>query len=205
MKLIDLSQPIKPGMPVYPGDSEVNLEQTSVKNIDGYNNYSLCTGMHAGTHLDGEMHLLEVCEYIGNKPLECFCGSGGIIHVENEELISLKPEYLDVLNEKEIILFRTGMDKKYGTKEYYQEHPVLDMTLCKYLVEKKVKLVGFDSPSPDKFPFEVHKYLLKNNILLLENLTNLHELSNSCEFEIYAFPLKIYADSSMTRAVAIIR
>ncbi len=205
MKLIDLSQPIKSGMPVYPGDSEVKLEQSRKFNIDGYNNHSISTQMHIGTHLDGRMHMLEVDEYIGNKPLESFFGSGGIIHAENEELIRMKPGYLEIIREKEIILLNTGMAKRYGTEEYYLAHPVLDMDFCKYLAENKVKLVGFDLPSPDRYPFEVHKFLFKNNIMILENLTNLDKLSNTDEFEICAFPLKLEADSSMTRAVAIIR
>ena len=79
---------------------------------------------------------------------------------------------------------------------------MVDLSLCKFLLSKKVKMLGIDMPSPDRFPFEVHKFLFKNRIFILENLTNLDRLIGVKEFEIIAFPVKIKADSSMTRAVA---
>lgn len=202
MKIIDLSQPIHRGMPVYPGDDRVVLEHTQVFKQAGYNNHRLETGMHAGTHIDGKMHLLDVEECISKMPLEHFCGTGGVIHVQNQAVISLKPEYEQALKGKSIVLIHTGMDKYYGEDSYYKDHPVLDMDLCRYMAENKVKLLGIDMPSPDRFPFQLHKYLLKNDILILENLTNLDKLSHDEEFEVMAFPLKIHADSSMVRAVA---
>ncbi len=202
MKIIDLSQPIQIGMPVYPGDDRVVLEHTQVFKEAGYNNHRLDTGMHAGTHIDGKMHLLDVEEYISKMPVEHFCGTGGIVHAEDEAVISLKPAYVQALKGKSIVLIHTGMDRYYGEDSYYTDHPVLDMNFCRYLAENKVKLLGIDMPSPDRFPFQLHKYLLKNNVLILENLTNLDKLSQDEEFEVMAFPLKIDADSSMVRAVA---
>jgi kynurenine formamidase len=70
------------------------------------------------------------------------------------------------------------------------------------LVEKKIKMIGMDTPSPDRYPFKIHKLLFENNIYILENLTNLDQLLNIDRFEVIAFPLKINADSSITRAVA---
>ncbi|MDG5814149.1 hypothetical protein QA601_03600 [Chitinispirillales bacterium ANBcel5] len=66
----------------------------------------------------------------------------------------------------------------------------------------KVKIIGIDIPSPDKFPFEEHIKLLDNNILILENLTNLEPLLKVSKFDLFAFPLKIHAEASLVRAVA---
>ena len=65
-------------------------------------------------------------------------------------------------------------------------------------------MIGFDMPSPDRFPFESHKMLLKNEIFILENLCNIEKLLNAKEFKIAAFPLKIEAEGSLVRAVAFI-
>ncbi|MFW6281647.1 MAG: hypothetical protein ACOC1O_02480 [bacterium] len=62
-----------------------------------------------------------------------------------------------------------------------------------------------DLPSPDKYPFEIHKILFDNNILLIENLTNLSCLLSVSDFEIIAFPLKIKAEASIARVVARIK
>ena len=63
-------------------------------------------------------------------------------------------------------------------------------------------MVCMDSPSPDLYPFEIHKLLLENNILLAENLTNFDSLLSVNNFEIIALPLKIHADSSPARIIA---
>ena len=114
----------------------------------------------------------------------------------------MKPEYDTLVKQNNIVLLYTGFDTHYGTKEYYENHPCVDIEFCNFLIEKKIKMIGMDTPSPDRFPFEIHKLLFKNNIYILENLTNLDQLLNVDKFEVIAFPLKIKADSSMTRAVA---
>ncbi|MMZ61514.1 hypothetical protein D1872_236670 [compost metagenome] len=57
-------------------------------------------------------------------------------------------------------------------------------------------------PSPDKFPFEIHKYLFSNQVLIAENLTNIDQLLNVNSFEIIALPLLINTDSSIARIIA---
>ncbi len=199
MKYIDLTQPIKKNMPVYPGDSAVILEQDKFFEKDGYNNHRLDMGMHIGTHIDGRMHMLNVSEYIGSLPPEHFCGKGCIIYTQNEKIIRMKSDYKDIIRDKEAVLFKTGMDKYYGEAKYYSDHPVLDMSVCEYLAESKVRFIGIDAPSPDHYPFLIHKALLQSNILIIENMTNLDKISSGDQFEV---PLRINSDSSPVRAVA---
>ncbi|QNU68507.1 cyclase family protein [Ruminiclostridium herbifermentans] len=202
MRLIDLSHTIENGMPVYPGDSGLKLVQTRIYSSDNYNNHSIETEMHVGTHLDGPMHMLDVNKYLCDFELENFCGKGCIIRSHNENLIKLKESHLDIVNGAEIVLLHTGMDKFYGLKEYYSKHPILDMSFCEMLVRNKIKILGIDMPSPDRFPFDVHKYLLSHGVLILENLTNLEKINDEDSFEVMAFPLKIKTDSCMVRAIA---
>ncbi|PYG86866.1 kynurenine formamidase [Ruminiclostridium sufflavum DSM 19573] len=202
MKLIDLSQPVEDGMPVYPGDSGVRLKQTRIYGTDHYSNHRLETEMHAGTHVDGPMHMLDVNKHICDIGLEHFCGKGCIIRSHNESIIRIRDEYPDIIKGKDIVLLHTGMDSCYGKKEYYLNHPVLDMSFCEMLASNNIKMVGFDMPSPDRFPFEAHKYLLSHRILILENLTNLDKINDGESFELMAFPIKVKSDSCMVRAVA---
>ena len=98
-------------------------------------------------------------------------------------------------------LFYSGLDKHFGDRDYFLNYPVFGEDLVNYLAGQKVKMIGIDWTSPDKEPYPMHEILLKNDILIMENLTNLDLLLNQ-EFEIFAFPLKIKADSSLIRAVA---
>ncbi|HHV59238.1 MAG TPA: cyclase family protein [Clostridiaceae bacterium] len=202
MKIIDLSHVIENNMPVYPGDPEVNLVQIKHLDRDKYSNHRLDIGMHAGTHIDSPMHLLDCKRYICELPLESFIAEGCLLDVRNEAIIKMKPEYDSLVKENGIVLLYTSYDKYYGTKEYYENHPCIEKELCRFLIKKKVKMVGMDLPSLDRYPFEVHKLLFENSIYIMENLTNLWQLLNAGRFEVMAFPLKIKADSSIARVVA---
>lgn len=202
MKLIDLTHEIESGMPVYPGDMKTSLYQSHTLDKDHYNNHRLEISMHAGTHVDSPMHLTRREEYISEWPLESFVGTGCVLDVRGQSLITMKDEYEALVAEGSIVLLYTGYDSLYGTKEYYEDCPSVDTTLCRFLISKKIKLLGMDMPSPDHYPFEIHQLLFRNNICVLENLTHLEGLTKVERFEVMALPLKLRADSSMVRAVA---
>lgn len=201
-KLIDLSCIIEDNMPVYPGDSMTGLKQVKNLQEDFYNNHRLDISMHSGTHIDSPMHLTESKEYIYEMPLESFIGIGCIIDVRNQPIIKEKLEYKELIEENSIVLLYTGWDQEYGKNSYYESHPAIDISFAKLLIDKNIKMLGIDMPSPDRYPFETHKLLFKNKICIMENLRNLDKLLGIPSFEVIAFPLNIRADSSMTRAVA---
>ena len=201
-QLIDLTHIIADDMPIYPGDITTNLFQNKYLSVNGHNNFRLEISMHTGTHIDSPMHLTESNKYISEFSLESFIATGCIIDVRNQPIIKMKPAYEELIKENSIVLLYTGLDKLYGMPEYYEEHPLLDMDLCKFLLKKNIKMIGIDMPSPDRFPFEIHKFLLGNKICIIENLTNLDKLLGNKNFEVIAFPLKIKADASMARVVA---
>lgn len=201
-KLIDLSHDILDNMSVHPYDDPIRLYQDKFLEDDKYTNFRLEIGMHAGTHIDTPMHLTNKETFINTIPLDKFIGRGCLLDVRNESLIEYKKEYCDVVKENDIVLLFTNHSEKYGTKEYFENYPVIDEELAKFFIEKKIKMLGMDLPSPDNYPFEIHKLLFDNNVLIIENMTNLSELLSVSSFEIIALPLKIRAEASMTRVIA---
>ena len=86
MTIIDLSHRICDGMPVYPGDVQTRLVQERFLSRDYYNGYTLHTALHAGTHVDAPMHLLDKDQRpIAELPLERFCGPGFLLDGLDEE------------------------------------------------------------------------------------------------------------------------
>lgn len=201
-KLIDLSHNIVNTMPVHPYDDSVKLYQNKFLETDKYNNFRLEIGMHSGTHIDTPMHLTNKQIFINKIPLDSFIGKGCLLDVRNENVITYKDEYSEMVSENDIVLLCTNHSDKYGTEEYYIKHPIIDKELANFFIEKKIKMLGIDLPSPDGYPFEIHKMLFNHNILIIENMTNLSELLYIKRFEIIAFPLKIRAEASMVRIVA---
>jgi kynurenine formamidase len=202
MRYIDLSHKIDDGIPVYPGDIEVSLVQVKTISEDKYNAYAFSTNLHAGTHIDCPMHLLQNDSTIAEYPLECFAGNGYLIDARGESEVDYKAEYEDQVHKGDIVLILTGTDMKYGNEDYYDRHPVITSKLADFLMSREIKMLGVDMPSPDFPPFPVHKLLLNHRIFIIENLTNLEQLLNVEYFEVFAQPLKICAEASLTRAFA---
>lgn len=202
MKWIDLTHLMQNRLPVYPGDSEMELVQTKELATDGFCNHQLTVNMHTGTHIDGPMHLIASDRYISDFPLDSFIGKGVLIHADGMSSIDYKEEYEDSIQEGSILLVYTGHGRFFGKDNYFSEHPTLTKAFAELLVRKKIKLIGMDTPSPDKYPFEIHKYLFENQVLIAENLTNLDQLLSAKSFEVIALPLLINADSSIARIIA---
>jgi kynurenine formamidase len=100
------------------------------------------------------------------------------------------------------VVIYTALSRLYGQQAYFTDYPLVSRELAQLFVERHVKMVCMDSPSPDRHPYEIHKLLLENNILIAENLTHIEKLLPVRRFEIIALPLNILADSSPARVVA---
>src|SRR4051812_757954 len=101
--IIDLTHTIRDSLPVYPGDSETRLIQSKQFANDHYNVFDLTMSMHAGTHIDGPMHLLDREEYIEEFPLEAFIGDGVLLNVCQQEVIEYREEYEAIVRENSIV------------------------------------------------------------------------------------------------------
>jgi kynurenine formamidase len=199
---IDLSLPLADLMPVFPGDEQPRLIKVNNLMQDGFNNFHLSTNMHTGTHIDGPMHLTQSEKFLAEIQVEQFVGAGCILDVSGNTTIFPTPKYNLLVQPQSIVVLYTGMSPLFGSNEYFNDYPTVSRELAQLFIKRQVKMVCMDSPSPDRHPFEIHKMLLENNVLIAENLTNCDKLLSITKFEIIAFPLKIQADSSVARIVA---
>jgi kynurenine formamidase len=199
--IIDLSHATAAAMPTYPGDDPVFLEQVRMLPAHTYTDHRLTTGMHVGTHIDGPAHLFAGAPALDQFPASHFIRPGILIDARNKgidapllEQVSMQPDA--------IVLVLTGHDKKFGSNEYFIDHPTLTAAFAHALISRKINILGIDLPSPDRPPFQVHRMLLQRNILIMENLTGLERLVGIDHFTVAALPLKIKADSAPARVVA---
>jgi len=141
------------------------------------------------------------------RSVEAFLG--GMVH-ESLECIVLdardqNPIDIDVSEVKQgdIVFFCTNHIKKLNTDEYFKDSsPVLSEALAQKLVEKKIRIVGLDSWTPDHEPYKSHYLFLGNDIMIIENLTNLDKIVGK-RCKCYALPLKIKdADGAPCRIIA---
>lgn len=204
MRFIDLTHTFDAKMPVYPGDPESSLTQIASIEKEGFSDHELHTAMHVGTHMDAPLHMIEHGMCLSEIPVERFLGKGHLIDAQGHERIS--GDLLDGVHIErgDIVLIMTGFSRKFRSKEYYTEYPELTSDCAERLVACGISIVGMDTPSPDRPPFPVHKILLGNGILIIENLTNLEALLNVPTFTVSALPMKLAADAAPVRVVAIV-
>ena len=212
VKPIDLTLTISESIPSFPGSPKPQFISWSNLKEDGYNLELLFLSSHTGTHLDAPYHFVKNGLKINQIPLDRLIGKAILIKIKKtknnaitkSDIILFERKNGEIPNKSSIFFF-TGWQKNLKKKNYFTENPGLDISAAKYITSKKINLVGIDSPSIDlgnNESFNVHHIFSKNNILIVENLTNLKKISSK-EFNFTILPLKLKdATGSPVRAIA---
>jgi len=212
VKPIDLTLTISESIPSFPGSPKPQFISWSNLKEDGYNLELLFLSSHTGTHLDAPYHFVKNGLKINQIPLDRLIGKAILIKIKKtknnaitkSDIILFERKNGKIPNKSSIFFF-TGWQKNLQKKNYFTENPGLDISAAKYIASKKINLVGIDSPSIDlgnDESFNVHHIFSKNNILIVENLTNLKKISSK-EFNFTILPLKLKdATGSPVRAIA---
>jgi len=212
VKPIDLTLTISESIPSFPGSPKPQFISWSNLKEDGYNLELLFLSSHTGTHLDAPYHFAKNGQKIHQISLDRLIGKATIIKlhktkntvITKSDIILFEKKNGTIPNRSSVFFF-TGWQKNLKKDNYFTENPGLAISAAKYLVSKNINLIGIDSPSIDlgsDESFNVHHILSKNNILIVENLTNLNKISSK-EFNFTILPLKLKdATGSPVRAVA---
>lgn len=201
--IIDLTHVFSKDMPVHSYDEPVKIDKIRSLDVNKYNDFRLTSGMHIGTHIDGPGHLSNSKLLMSEIPVDKFVGKGYLIDAREKALDAL---LLTQVPDEEnlIVLILTGQSKKFGTREYFDKYPVISPDVAHGLAKRKIKMLGIDMFSPDKYPFPIHEIFLGHNILIIENLTNLEQLIGVKAFTVVALPLKLATDSALARVIALV-
>ena len=205
--VIELSQPFEDGLALE-SEGESSCEPARTGTI-----------LHAPAQFDSESRVME------KLPSERFMGILVIIDVT--EAVEKNPAYViesSVIDEWELeneripkfswVIFRTGWSDKWEEREEYLSeaegkpaYPTLDENAARLLAKgRKVYGIGIDTACPDGGTGAVHNTLKsEEEVLLLENLTNLEYLPTLGAW-LVAFPPR--GEDSMatpTRVIAFVR
>jgi len=202
MQYIDLSVDITNQTPVWPGDSPFKITQISSVAHDGCSMHEVSGTTHAGTHVDAPSHMLEGGKTLDQYPVEHFTGRGRLVDARSGG-ITLEAVQAADIHKDDIVLFWTEMSKAYAEPAYFETYPAIPAEVAEYLVKQKVRMVGVDTASVDHEEFIAHKILLKNDVLIIENLTNLATLVGK-DFSVYALPIKLHVDGAPARVISVV-
>ena len=213
MKVIDLTHTICKGMPVYPGTEGPKLDVANTYEQHGFKETLLTMFSHTGTHMDSPMHLFADGISLDLMSAEHFVGQGLVIDCSDlKEGQKITMKHINSVREKsdqaEFILFHTSWDKHWGTDLYFGNYPYMTEEVADYLIQSKKKGVGLDVIGLDPISdgkLSLHRKVLSNNMVIIENLKNLSEIGNEL-FTFCALPLKFEnSDGAPVRAIALVK
>jgi len=200
VKVIDLTLTVSEKIPTFPGSPKPHFIEWETIPKDGYNLELLFLSTHTGTHIDAPFHFVKNGKKIHEIAPERLVNEAVLIRIGKNSNRSISKTDIQNFEQKNgkiengsTVIFHTGWQKNLNKKFYFTENPGLSVSAAKYLVSKKINMVGIDSPSIDlgtDSKFSVHHVLAKNNILIVENLANLNKIKSN-NFHLITSPLKL--------------
>lgn len=226
-EIIDLSQEIYSGMPVYKSLPSVEMSVYAThEEWDKVENpttktpavYKLEMSEHTGTHVDALNHMGQsfAGKSIDTMPLSMFYTEGICLDLSGfglEELIdkedlqkACKADGLEIKPNDTVLLYTDHYRKHYDTPNW-PKGPGLTANAAKWLGEQNIAAFGVETMSPGIPKIsnrEVHQICGELDFTHYENMINLYQLVGRGRFRFIALPLKIRGGTgSPVRAVAV--
>lgn len=226
-KLIDLTQEIYMGMPVFPGHLKTVIwdhdthESTLAFFGNGYSYQSrgMIISDHGPTHVDAINHVDPEpgAPAINEIPLERFYTEAICLdlshkeprtHITKEDLQKALAQSGLTIKKGDTVLIHTGHYlRNYGKPEWLTQYPGLDREATLWLAEQGVGNIGEDAPSIDSAAdktFPAHVVCKEKQLLNTENLADLMPVVGK-RFLFIGLPLKIRGGTgSPIRAIAVL-
>ena len=201
-RLWDISPPISPASPVFPGDTAYQQRWTLQIGPGCPVNVSAITmSPHLGAHADAPLHYGRDAAPIGAVDLDPFLGRCRVIHAIDQGRLITKAHLEHAARDlPPRVLVRT---RRMAMTEWTAAFSAFAPATIAWLASLGVTLVGLDTPSvdpADSKTLDSHLQLLAHNLRVLENLV-LDDVDEG-DYELIALPLKLtHACASPVRAV----
>jgi len=215
--IVDLSFTIKNDMSTFPTywHTAVEVSVLGRHSTENRETRKILLGSHAGTHCDAPRHIIPDGMTLDKLPLDIFIGPAFIADLSKTSLRQeigvkdLEPLMGDRVIER--LIMRFDWSDNWGKQNYFTDHPFISEGAAEWLIQRGIKLLAMDTPTPDnpkngrgsEKDSPVHKILLSKNVVLVEYLCNLKNLTKE-NVELIVLPLKIHnGDGAPARCVAI--
>ena len=210
---IDLTWPLSPTVPRIASFPPPRIERIASIPQRPLNITELQMVVHTGTHVDSPRHFFNDGPAFQDIPLQRLMGPGVVWRIDKpiyglieiDDLERMRPRLLP----GDILAIDSGAAARVGTPDY-DRHPSLSVAAAQWLVAQRLKLLAVDMPTPDiaidrrpeGFIWPVHRALLRDGVLIAEQVTNLESFTGG-RAEFMFCPLNIVdCDGAPARVLA---
>ena len=207
MKIWDVSVPLEPGLPVWPGDKPVACERyRSIAAGDASNDSRLSCSVHSGTHVDAPRHFIDNGKAVDELSLEVLMGRAWLAHLPDVAVITAEHlETLAIPADTRRLLLKTRNSQRWSDPHhaFAADFVALDADAARWVVDRGIQLIGidylsiqrFDDPTP-----RTHQTLLAAGVIIVEGL-NLASVETG-RYHLICLPLKLTgSDGAPARVV----
>jgi len=205
-KIIDISLPLKPDIPVWPDSIGFHITPTKTLEAGDEANLSrLECDVHVGTHIDAPGHFIKGGNAVEQIDLDNLIGPAWVAFLPDVKAVTA-----DDLNKLELsaeirrLLLKTRNSELWarGETEFKKDFVALTPDAAQWIVDKGINLIGIDYLSIQCFGDSplTHRILLESDVIILEglNLCGVH----SGIYELICLPLNLVgAEGAPARAV----
>lgn len=199
MSLIDVTVPIRDGMPVYDQNPGVHLERArSIADGDTVNISRLELGVHTGTHVDAPVHFIDGGAGTESIDPEILIGEAHVVDATglHEDIDAAALATLDMPAGAERLIFKTRNSELWSRDTFTRDFIRFVESGARRLVDDGVRLVAIDYLSIGDTG--AHEVLLGNGVVPLEGL-DLRGVDPG-PYRLYCLPLKLVgADGAPAR------
>ena len=200
-KLWDISQTLRPGLPVWPGDTAFAFER-SWRMEDGspVNVGRMTMSTHSGSHGDAPLHYSASAADIASVDLDPYLGECLVVDARGARG-AVEIADLPTLDGASRVLLRTF--QSFPHDQWDSGFTAIAPGTIRWLAAQGVRLIGTDAPSVDpqeSKTMDAHRAVLAEDMRILEGLV-LDDVPPG-RYELIALPLKIAGgDAGLCRAI----
>ncbi len=220
-KLIDLTHSITPYSPSWEGSCGFQLETlVDYQECEGSTRFKVETfqiNASIGTHIDAPSHCFPDGKTVDQLDIDKFIAPCFVIDIRHKsrEFYSLSLRDIKTFEAKygtiskgSFVLIYTGWDRFWNTPEKYRNNlcfPSVSIEVAELLLDRGIIALGIDTLSPDRPAdgFPVHSLLLKNDKMIVENVTNLKQMPPTGGVAL-CFPIKTPSTEAPIRLIGAI-
>ena len=207
MKIFDVTLPISPAMPVWPGDPAVVLEKVSSMDAGAHDNVSrLACSVHTGTHVDAPHHFLNDHRTVESLALDILVGPVQVVQISPDvklvDAAALEKAMFPAGTERLLLKTSNSQLWERGENAFFTDFVGISVDGADWLVRYGIKLVGIDylSVAPYHQSVPTHRALLSAGVIIVEGL-DLRAIDPG-SYNLYCLPLKLVgSDGAPARVI----